>query len=582
MTEQDQYDTIILGSGIGGASLAAILARHGYKVLMLEKGQHPRFAIGEAAFFRTCLWIWLTGQRYDVPELLNIVSPEAIAEHVAPTSGQKQSFGQAYHRAGEPVRIEEVHNIVTPLAFFFRDTHFFRQDIDDYLVKVAVGYGTDYRDHTDVTHIDLDDDGVTVTTAAGERFSGRYFVDGAGFRSPLADQLGLRDAMPRTRTNSRSIFSHFTNVQPFDDTLDGEIPGSYRLFEGTLHHAFDGGWFWVIPFNNTEHSENPLCSVGVMLDRDKFPRPADVSAEDEFWQIVNRFPGIAAHLQGAQSVRPYVGTDRIQYTASQAAGPRYTLLTHSHSFVDPLYSRGMMWTFENVYALGHRLMSALDADDFSMERFEYLNGLAEAQLQQADQMVHNAYRAMAHFDTWNAWLRVFIAGELLPGLYLWRKALQYIATGDKKWVTDLDTGPKPCFETSFAAPYQALVDYADKLFGQMERGEIAPESAASQLFERIQASDFLPHPGYAFGDPAALHNDFTLPTTLAKIILWGKLKAPVEMRTEIFDLPLGTLQKIEMKGRLLDPLRKAWASQLVRWAGRNTPKHKTLRSAVSR
>ena len=57
MNEQTIYDTIILGSGIGGASLAAILTRHGYKVLMLEKGCHPRFAIGEAAFFRTCLWI---------------------------------------------------------------------------------------------------------------------------------------------------------------------------------------------------------------------------------------------------------------------------------------------------------------------------------------------------------------------------------------------------------------------------------------------------------------------------------------------------------------------------------------------
>lgn len=557
MDEATQYDTIILGSGIGGASLATILARQGYKVLMLEKGQHPRFAIGEAAFFRTCLWIWLTGQRYDVPELLHIVSPEAISEHIAPSSGLKQSFGQAYHRPGEPYRLEETHNIVTPLAFFFRDTHFFRQDIDQYLVRTAVKYGTEYRDQTNVTGIAFDDAGVTVTSAAGEVFRGRYFVDGAGFRSPLAEQLGLRDETPRTRTNSRSIFSHFANVQPFDDTLAGKIPGSYSLFEGTLHHAFDGGWFWVIPFNNNEWSENPLCSVGVMLDREKFPRPGDLTPEEEFWQIVNRYPGIARHLQGANAVRPFVGTDRIQYSASQAAGPRYTLLTHSYGFVDPLYSRGMMWTFENVYALAHRLMAALDADDFSMSRFEYLNELAEAQLKQADQLVFNGYRAMAHFDTWNAWLRVFIAGELLPGLYLWRKALKYIATGDRAWLTGLDTAPKPGAETSFAAPYQALVDYADDLLTQMTEGQIAPEAAATRLFARLGASDFLPHPGYAFGDPKQLHNDFTLASTLAKIILWGKFRAPQPMRTEIFDLPLGTLQRIEFEGRVLAPWRNS-------------------------
>jgi len=52
MTPPKKYDTIIIGSGIGGTSLAAILARHGKKVLMIEKGRHPRFAIGEAAFFR--------------------------------------------------------------------------------------------------------------------------------------------------------------------------------------------------------------------------------------------------------------------------------------------------------------------------------------------------------------------------------------------------------------------------------------------------------------------------------------------------------------------------------------------------
>jgi tetracycline 7-halogenase / FADH2 O2-dependent halogenase len=130
MNKQKQYDVIILGGGIGGASLACVLSRHGYKVALLEKGSHPRFAIGEAVFFRTCLWIWLTGQRYDVPELLHIISPEAIAAHIAPSAGMKQSFGQAYHRVNESCRLEEAHNIVTPLAFFFRDTHFFRQDID--------------------------------------------------------------------------------------------------------------------------------------------------------------------------------------------------------------------------------------------------------------------------------------------------------------------------------------------------------------------------------------------------------------------------------------------------------------------
>ena len=31
----------------------------------------------------------------------------------------------------------------------------------------------------------------------------------------------------------------------------------YRMSEGTLHHMFDGGWMWVIPFNNHPEHTNP-------------------------------------------------------------------------------------------------------------------------------------------------------------------------------------------------------------------------------------------------------------------------------------------------------------------------------------
>ena len=42
------YDVAIVGSGLGGSTLATILARAGLQVLLLEAGSHPRFAIGES------------------------------------------------------------------------------------------------------------------------------------------------------------------------------------------------------------------------------------------------------------------------------------------------------------------------------------------------------------------------------------------------------------------------------------------------------------------------------------------------------------------------------------------------------
>ena len=49
MNEQPpEYDVLILGSGLAGSLTAAILARHGAKVLLIDAAQHPRFAVGES------------------------------------------------------------------------------------------------------------------------------------------------------------------------------------------------------------------------------------------------------------------------------------------------------------------------------------------------------------------------------------------------------------------------------------------------------------------------------------------------------------------------------------------------------
>ena len=42
----DRCQVAIVGSGFAGSLLARILATLGYDVVLLERGRHPRFAIG--------------------------------------------------------------------------------------------------------------------------------------------------------------------------------------------------------------------------------------------------------------------------------------------------------------------------------------------------------------------------------------------------------------------------------------------------------------------------------------------------------------------------------------------------------
>src|SRR5438270_13781410 len=97
----DSFDVAIIGSGMSGAILGMLLARHGARVLMIEGGVHPRFAVGESTIPQTSLLSCLLAERYDVPELRTITHPQSIHAEVASTSGIKRSFGFAYHRPDE-------------------------------------------------------------------------------------------------------------------------------------------------------------------------------------------------------------------------------------------------------------------------------------------------------------------------------------------------------------------------------------------------------------------------------------------------------------------------------------------------
>ena len=73
-----RYDVAILGTGIGGTILGAILARHGQKVLLIEQGVHPRFTIGESTIPETTILFRILAARYGVPEIGNLATYQRL------------------------------------------------------------------------------------------------------------------------------------------------------------------------------------------------------------------------------------------------------------------------------------------------------------------------------------------------------------------------------------------------------------------------------------------------------------------------------------------------------------------------
>ncbi|HEY9422598.1 MAG TPA: hypothetical protein VIW92_14375, partial [Thermoanaerobaculia bacterium] len=358
------------------------------------------------------------------------------------------------------------------------------------------------------------------------------FVDGSGHKSPVATKFGLRHEEPPLRTQSRTIFTHMIGVKHYDQILEeAEKPGLSRQWhEGTLHHIFDGGWFWIIPFDNAEGSENPLCSIGLTLDMRKYPHRG-VPPQQEFEEIVARYPSIAQHLEGAEAVRPWVGTGRLQYSSKDVPGERYFLMAHAHGFIDALYSRGLISTFETIHALAPRLIEALRADDFSVERFDYPHRLQAAMLEANDRMVHNSYRAFGSYATWNAWVRIWLANILFGDLRLFRICLKYLNTGDKSHFASLDEDPLPMTAPAGMNPLEDLHAFGESLLDRMDAGEITAEQVAEGIYGMLSQLP-LP-PVHQWANPDSRHLDF-LPEKLMRMIGWGKMEAPEPIQ-RLFD-----------------------------------------------
>jgi tetracycline 7-halogenase / FADH2 O2-dependent halogenase len=452
LNDRTEFDVIILGSGIAGTMLGAILARHGFSTLILDGGVHPRFVVGESTIPQTSQLITLLAREHDVPELhyIGLGSPQLLRQHVTRNCGIKRTFGFVYHRPGCEHDSNEAHQF----GNIWRDeNHFFRQDIDAYLLAIAIRYGAYSVQGVKIEAVTADESGVTVT-AGGTRYTGRFVADGTGFRSVVADRFQLREEPCSLVARTRSMFTHMLDVTPFEDVVPSKM--AHPWSQSTLHHCFQRGWIWVIPFNNWEGAPNPLVSVGVTVDEDRHPEDPAATPEQEFARFVEMFPSVAAQFTHAKLARPWVRTRRLQYFSTRTTGARWALLSHAAGFIDPLFSRGLVNTVDNLRSLSRELIAALKDDRFEEGRFEPIDVEQKRNIRFADKIVAGSYIAWDDFELWNAWVRLWAVGvheteSRLGSLLLMGKHSPVKPTPDPIASEYEGAGYRPLFERMWSA-----------------------------------------------------------------------------------------------------------------------------------
>jgi len=427
--ESDSYDVAIIGTGIAGSALGAILARQGQRVILFEGKSHPRFAIGESMILETSETLRVMAELYDVPELAYF-SSENYFSCIGTSHGVKRHFCYLHHVDGHEHDLDCTLQAVIPKQPHGHELHLYRQDSDYFLMTTAIAYGATVRQETFIENVEIEESGVRIETAKGDTIEAKYVVDAGGFRSILAEKYKLRTF--DLQTHSRALFTHMIDVPDYHEVGASQqaygVP--FGVSEGTLHHVFEGGWLWVIPFNNHARSTNPLCSVGLMLDPRVFPMNTDLTPEEEFNDIIQRFPSIAGQLASAKAVRPWTRTGRIQYGSSRVVGHRFALLGHAVGFVDPLFSKGLYASLTATSVLANLLVDAAEDGDYSAKRFQPLEEITQAFIRTNDRLISNAYKSFANYRLWSVYTVMWLLGAYTELVKLSSERLQASGRAD--------------------------------------------------------------------------------------------------------------------------------------------------------
>jgi FADH2 O2-dependent halogenase len=454
---------------------------------------------------------------------------KAVTEHIGPYHGRKHNFGFVKHTEGEEPDPRESVMFGSPKTLT-EATHLYRQDVDAFYFAVAAQYGATLRQNWRATGLDFDDDGVTVTSHHGEVFRAKFLIDASGFRSPLAEKFGLREEPARFKHHARSLFTHYVGIKPYDDVCfypeENRPPAPFHA--GTLHHVIERGWFWIIPFDNYKDSKNPLCSVGLTFDERLYPKPTDMTPDEEFNFYLNKYPAIKRQFAGAKRIREWVSTDRLQYSSSNTIGTRWCLMSHAAGFIDPLFSRGLSNTFEVVDALVFRILKSLKDDDWSLDRYEYVERLERGLLHYNDEIVNASYISFSNFRMWSAVFRVWANFTTPTTMRLLRARQAFAFDGDDRHFQELENSMYPGLWWPDSVSFKRLLDTIGETAEKYEAGVCDGNTAADIMHQAIRDCDVVNTP-FGWKDE---NQRYFLPTTpqMLKFLFWVNTQAPPELR----------------------------------------------------
>ena len=302
-----RYDIAIVGSGFAGSLLAMIAHRLGRSVVLLERRRHPRVVIGESSTPITNLLLEELTTRYDLPSVRPLVKWGTWQRaHPEIACGLKRGFTFYHHdldkpRYSQPDRSEQLLVAASPHDEI-SDTHWYRADFDFFLVREAQKLGVDYLDEVQLTCLTQSDTEIKLDgTRHGSDISitAQFVVDASGPGGFLHRALSLQELNLPDFPATQALYSHFFDVRRIENLYpvpDGQSP-PYPVDDAAVHHVFDGGWIWVLQFNNG------MTSAGIAAT-DALAKKLKLNKGAEAWdRILGSIPLLQSQFAAAKAER---------------------------------------------------------------------------------------------------------------------------------------------------------------------------------------------------------------------------------------------------------------------------------------
>ncbi|MFO0675358.1 MAG: NAD(P)/FAD-dependent oxidoreductase [Polyangiaceae bacterium] len=333
-----KFDVVIAGGGPGGSVTAARLAQFGRRVLVLEKGSHPRFHLGESLLPQSMATLRSLG----LGDALDAKFIRKHGAHFRDDRGRTNRYD-----------FSEAYDTSAPFAYQVP-----RDEFDELLFRHAGTSGADVREGWSTDKILYEGSravGVLATGPSGaqERIDADFVVDATG-RTALTAHASKR-TLRVPRLDKTALFCQWRGGYRDDGVRAGDIQIVVTA----------SGWFWFIPFKDGR------TSVGVVQSSEwlKGRKPGETT--DALYTRSIAESGVATGLlRGAEKLWPVAdATADFSFRVRDIVGDGWLCVGDAGGFIDPLFSTGAHLAIRGGFLAAEEIHAALAEGDVSAARF---------------------------------------------------------------------------------------------------------------------------------------------------------------------------------------------------------------------